>query len=60
MNMTSNCTSTVHGLRAVALPIGASLAAMETSTSLLSTAVRNRAGFARSFVAWIPVRGLAA
>jgi hypothetical protein len=58
--MTSNCTSTVHGLRAVALPIGARLAAMETSTSALSTAVSNRAGFARAFVAWVLARGLAA
>jgi len=58
--MTSNCTSTVHGLRAVALAIGARLAAMETSTSVLSTAVSNRAGFARALVAWIPARGLAA
>ena len=58
--MTSNCTSTVQSLRAVALPIGARLAAMEISTSLLSTAVSNRAGFARALVAWIPARGLAA
>ncbi|XAS74253.1 hypothetical protein VUN82_10705 [Micrococcaceae bacterium Sec5.1] len=58
--MNSNYTSSVHGLRAVALPMAAPLAPMETVTSAMpSTAVSRRAGFTLTFVAWSPVGGLA-
>ena len=58
--MTSNCTSSVLGLRAVALPMAARTAPMEfvTSAGLLPTAVSSRAGFALTFVAGILVGGL--
>lgn len=54
--MTSNCTSSVLGLRAVAL----ATAPMVTITSvrLLSTAKSSLAGFAPTVVAAILVRGL--
>ncbi len=58
--MTSNCTSSVLGLRAVALPTAARTAPMVTitSVSLLSTAKSSLAGFAPTVVAAILVGGL--